>query len=106
MIFSDDDTVFEFQRDLKRLGAILMPFARAIQCLEAKETTPADVYTYWLAVVAHLQDLMKKDTERSKYNEELKDVVRQIANSRFSEMINNKRASNIYLTAFVLDPGK
>ncbi|KJA16151.1 hypothetical protein HYPSUDRAFT_71581 [Hypholoma sublateritium FD-334 SS-4] len=104
IIFADDDTVFEFQRDLKRLGAVLMPFARAIQCLEAKETTPADVYTYWLAIVAHLQDLMKKDNERSKYNEELKNTIRQIANNRFAEIIDNKRASNIYLTAFVLDP--
>jgi len=102
-VFDDDDNVFEFQRDLKRLGAILMPFARAIQCLEAKDTTPADVYTYWLAVVAHLHDLIIKD--RSKYTEGSKNTIRQIANFRFTELINNDRASNIYLTAFILDPG-
>ncbi|KAI9432864.1 hypothetical protein F5148DRAFT_1278703 [Russula earlei] len=80
-------------RDLKQLGAVLMPFARAIQCLEAKDTNPADVYTYWLVIVAHLQDLLTKDDslkEKSKYGR------------RF--LIENERASNVYLTAFVLDP--
>jgi len=105
-IFGDDDTIFEFQRDLKRLGAVLMPFARAIQCLEAKDTNPADVYTYWLAIIAQLQDLMLKNAERSKYTEESKERIRQIANYRFSDLIENDRASNIYLTAFVLDPGR
>ena len=107
-LFDDDEDVFTFQRDLKRLGAILMPFARAIQCLEAKDTNPADVYTYWLAIVAHLQDLLTKDDslkEKSKYATELKEKIRAIANYRFAQLIENERASNVYLTAFVLDPG-
>lgn len=102
-VFDEEDDTFTFQRDLKRLGAVIMPLARAIQCLEAKETTAADVYTYWLAVVAHLQDLMVKD--RSKYNDDLKKTIRQVINSRFSSLIESKTSSNIYLTAFVLDPG-
>ena len=105
-IFEDEDTSFKFQRDLKRLGAVLMPFARAIQCLEAKDTNPGDVYTYWLAVVAHLHDLITKDSDKSRYTTEFKERIRQIANYRFSELIDNKHASNIYLTAFVLDPGR
>jgi hypothetical protein len=56
-IFNDDETSFEFKRDMKSLGAFFMPFARAIQCLEAKDTNPADVYMYWLAVVAHLHHI-------------------------------------------------
>ena len=105
-IFNEDETSFEFQRDLKRLGAVLMPFARAIQCLEAKDTNPADVYTYWLAIVAHLHDLIKKDSNKCKYTKEFKERIRQIANYRFSELIESKHASNIYLTAFILDPGR
>ena len=83
-----------------------MPFARAIQCLEAKDTNPADVYTYWLAVVAHLHDLIVKDSDKSKYTTEFKERIRQIANYRFSELIESKHTSNIYLTAFILDPGR
>ncbi|KAF8227084.1 hypothetical protein L208DRAFT_333319 [Tricholoma matsutake] len=106
-LFDDDEDVFTFQRDLKWLGTILMPFAHAIQCLEAKDTNPADVYTYWLAIVAHLQDLMTKDDtlkEKSKYSIKLKEKIRAIANYWFSQLIENERASNVYLTAFVLDP--
>jgi len=76
-----------------------MPFARAIQCLEAKETNPADIYTYWLAIVAQLHDLMVKDNKdksKSKYTEASKETIRQIANRRFSELIEEERASNIY----------
>ena len=105
-IFEDEDTSFKFQRDLKRLGAVLMPFARAIQCLEAKDTNPGDVYTYWLAVVAHLHDLIMKDSDKSRYMTEFKEQICQIANYWFSELIENKHASNIYLMAFVLDPGR
>ena len=104
--FNDDENSFEFQRNLKRLGAVLMPFARAIQCLEANDTNPADVYTYWLAVVAHLHDLIVKDSDKSKYTTEFKERIRQIANYRFSELIESKHTSNIYLTAFILDPGR
>jgi hypothetical protein len=69
---------------------------------------PADVYTYWLAIVAHLQDLLTKDDglkEKSKYSIELKEKICAIANHQFSQLIENEQASNVYLTAFVLDPG-
>ncbi|KAJ6596242.1 hypothetical protein DFH09DRAFT_895593, partial [Mycena vulgaris] len=56
--FLDDEDVYKLGRDLTRLGSLLMPFARAIQCLESKDTTPADVYLYWLAIVAQLNDLI------------------------------------------------
>ena len=102
-IFNDNETSFEFQRDLKRLRAVLMPFAQAIQCLEAKDTNPADVYTYWLTVVAHLHDLIVKDSDKSKYTTEFKECICQIANYQFSEC---KHTSNIYLSAFILYPGR
>ena len=85
-----------------------MPCAHTIQCLEAKDTNPADVYTYWLAIVAHLQDLITKDDalkEKSRYLVELKEKICAIANYQSSQLIENERASNVYLTVFVLDPG-
>ena len=86
-IFNDKETSFKFQRDLNHLWAVLMPFAWAIQCLEAKDTNPADVYMYWLAVVAHLHDLIRKDSDKSKYTTEFKEHIHQIENYRFSELI-------------------
>ncbi|KAJ7450604.1 ribonuclease H-like domain-containing protein [Mycena latifolia] len=105
--FLDDDDTFKLKRDLTRLGAVLMPFARAIQCLEAKDTTPADVYLYWLAIVAQLNDLITKDDktgDKSKYATVVKELIRSIANFRFSQLIENESSSNVYFTAFVLDP--
>ncbi|KAG6806901.1 hypothetical protein H0H92_009651, partial [Tricholoma furcatifolium] len=107
-LFDDDVEAITFQRSLNRLGMILMPLARAIQCLEAKETNPADVYIYWLAIVAQLHDVFRKDDalqNKSKYSPQLRETIRRIVNSRFSELIEDERASNVYLTAFVLDPG-
>ncbi|KAJ7933219.1 hypothetical protein B0H13DRAFT_2262883 [Mycena leptocephala] len=85
----------------------LMPFARAIQCLESKDTTPADVYLYWLAVVAQLNDLITKDDNagiKSKYERTVKELIRSIANFRFAQLIEEEQSSNVYFTAFVLDP--
>ncbi|KXN85363.1 hypothetical protein AN958_01409 [Leucoagaricus sp. SymC.cos] len=106
-LFADDEDTLRFRRNLQDLNAILMPFARAIQCLEAKETTPGDVYTYWLAVVAQLNDLFARDSTQKgsvRYSNIVKESIRKIANTRFSQLIKSKTASNVYLTAFVLDP--
>ena len=65
-----------------------------------------DVYTYWLAVVAHLHDLITRDSDKSKYTVEFKECICQIVNYWFSELIENKHAANIYLTTFVLNPGR
>ncbi|KAG9225740.1 hypothetical protein CCMSSC00406_0009337 [Pleurotus cornucopiae] len=94
--------IYLLTRDAKRLAAVLMPFARAIQCLESKETTAADVYLYWLAVVAQLKDLMSRQT--SKLENSIIESIRKIVNHRFNQLINNARASNVYLVAFALDP--
>ncbi|KAJ7720009.1 hypothetical protein B0H16DRAFT_1700044 [Mycena metata] len=107
--FLDDEDVFKLRRDLIRLGAVLMPFARAIQCLESKDTTPADVYLYWLAaVVAQLKDLIAKDDaaaqSKSKYVTTVKELIRGIANFRFTQLIQSAQSSDVYFTAFVLDP--
>ncbi|KAJ6550537.1 hypothetical protein B0H10DRAFT_2379916 [Mycena sp. CBHHK59/15] len=89
--FSDDEDVFNFKRDLTRLGAVLMPFARAIQCLESKDTIPADT---------------KDDNAgpKSKYETTVKELMRSIANFWFTQLIEDEQSSNVYFTVFVLDP--
>ncbi|CAK5276411.1 unnamed protein product [Mycena citricolor] len=85
-----------------------MPFACAIQCLESQQLTAADVYCYWLAVTAQLHDLFVQDKRANKVHKiqnSIKELIRCIANFRFTQLIENKRASNVYLAAFTLDPG-
>ncbi|KAF8981148.1 hypothetical protein BDQ17DRAFT_1394259 [Cyathus striatus] len=96
-VFDDDDITYNFQWDLKLLHAVLAP---------SSQTTPADVYVFWLAVVAQLQDIIVKDDllKSQKYSRSVKSKIRQIVNYRFSQLIENENAGNVYLTAFVLDP--
>ncbi|KAJ6524605.1 hypothetical protein DFH09DRAFT_1329373 [Mycena vulgaris] len=106
--FLDDEDVYKFRRHLTRLGSVLMPFTWGIQCLESKDTTPANVYLYWLAIVAQLNDLINKDDDagdKSKYATTVKELIRSIANFQFSRLIEKERASKVYSTVFGLDPG-
>lgn len=49
----------QFELKLTQFVAVGEGFARAIECLEATSTTPADVYLYWLAIVAHLKTALE-----------------------------------------------
>ncbi|KAJ6552285.1 hypothetical protein DFH09DRAFT_925301, partial [Mycena vulgaris] len=88
--------VYKFRRDLTRLVSVLMPFAWAIQCLESKDITPADVYLYWLAIFAQLNDLISKDDDagnKSKYATTVKELIRSIANFQFLQLIEEEHPS-------------
>ncbi|KAH8813669.1 ribonuclease H-like domain-containing protein [Flagelloscypha sp. PMI_526] len=100
--FLDEDDEHEFRKDLKRLLTIFRPIARAIQCLEASYTTPADVYRFWLAIVAHLHDYFLQ--AHDKIETYIVEEIRQIVNFRFNEVIHNPRSGNIYILAFFLEP--
>jgi hypothetical protein len=75
---------------------MIMPIARAVQCLESKEINAADVYLYWLAVVAQLHDLFICDNKLAtpKYGLALKEKIRAIVNCRFGQLIFDERAQN------------
>ncbi|KAJ6486304.1 hypothetical protein DFH09DRAFT_948883 [Mycena vulgaris] len=94
--FLDDEDVYKFRRDLTRLVSVLMPFAWAIQCLESKDTTPANVYLYWLAIFAQLNDLISKDDDagnKSKYATTVKELIRSIVNFQFLQLIEEEHPS-------------
>ncbi|KAJ6573534.1 hypothetical protein DFH09DRAFT_916076, partial [Mycena vulgaris] len=91
-----NEDVYKFRRDLTRLVSVLMPFAWAMLCLESKDTTPADVYLYWLALVAQLNDLISKHDDagnKSKYATTVKELIRSIANFQFLQLIEEEHAS-------------
>ncbi|KAK1223490.1 hypothetical protein PQX77_013648 [Marasmius sp. AFHP31] len=101
--FKDDEDIWPFQRDLKRLITLLKPFARSLQCLEAHDTTPDDVYRYWLAILAQLHDLFQHG-QNCRLEIQVIEQIRRIVNRRYSELIENPRAQNVYLVAFFLVP--
>ena len=89
--------------DLAKLVAITGPYAKAIQCLESSQTTCADVYLYWLAIVAQMEQLLQSNTIC--LQEETKTAIRTITNVRFNQMINDA-PNDPYITAFYLHPGE
>jgi len=89
---------------LRQLTTLLCPFAQAIQCLEAKDTTPDDIYLYWLVIIAQVHDLIVKG--KSKLERSIIEDVCRITNYQFLKMVESEQAQNIYLVAFALQPGK
>jgi hypothetical protein len=93
-----------FQADLAKLIAITGPYAKAIQCLESSQTTCADVYLYWLAIVAQMEQLLE-GTDTITLLKETQTAIRAITNARFKQMINDA-PNDPYITAFFLHPGE
>ena len=74
--------------------------ARAIECLEANATNPADVYIYWLAIVAQ----MKRVLETCCLPDNVCNQIRGIMVARWREFFVNG-PTNVHLSAFYLNPG-
>lgn len=96
-IFDDEDNTFQFGQNLKQLTTLLCPFSGSIQCLEAKVTTPDDIYLYWLVVIAQVHNLIVKG--KSKLERSIIEDVHRITNYWFSKMVESEQAQNIYLVA-------
>lgn len=75
--------------------------ARAVECLEAVATNPADVYMYWLAILGD----MEKALSTSYLPEDVLADIRGIMNSRFQEFF-VEGPTNVHLAAFYLNPSK
>jgi hypothetical protein len=100
-IFTEDLEYLNFQLTLTQFVAIGEGIARCIECLEATATTPADVYLYWLAMVAR----MKQTLVTCKLPNDVCGEIRGIINARWNEFFING-PTNIHLSAFYLNPSK
>ena len=87
--------------ELKRLIKVLTPFAKTIACLESSQSNPADVYLFWLAILASLKCLFDDDTSGFSISEA--GEIRAIANARFRELL-EEGPDDCYISAFYLNP--
>ncbi|KAH7308263.1 hypothetical protein B0J17DRAFT_587568, partial [Rhizoctonia solani] len=103
----DGASVEQFTKELRQLCAILEPFARSIKCLESSHSTPADVYLFWLAIIARARELFKNNATINGvgFPESVMEDVTSIINGRHHEMFQSK-SGPIYLAAFFLDVRK
>lgn len=89
----------QFQIHLTQFVSVGEGIARAIECLEANATNPADVYLYWLAVVAK----MKQTLETACLPDEVCSQIRGIMVVRWREFF-IYGPTNTHLSAFYLNP--
>lgn len=96
--------VATFKTKLIQLIAILEPIARAVKCLESTLTTAADVYRFWLAILATLDGLFRGTGEYDvQYPIDLTDAIRRLVNARWKQCTDGLERQ-VYLATLFLDP--
>ena len=100
-LFTEGCSKLTFEFELSKLLATLGPWAKALKCLESAHVTADTVYFYWLAIMAQLEEDLKKN--RFKMPMSTIEDIRAIANRRFNEMVEDN-PNDTYLLAFFLNP--
>jgi hypothetical protein len=84
---------------------IVAPLARALWSLESSQANAADVFIFWLAIAATLNELFSRPSSVTGINRTVIRTVTSIINKRYKAFI-DESPSDIYFTAFFLDPRK
>ena len=92
----------DFETHLLWYMNIVAPLIRSLWSLEAAHANASDVFVFWLAAGATLNDLFKKDINETGIPRDLANQVTEIYNSRYKEFFHN----DLYFIAFLLDPRK
>lgn len=91
----------QFELDLIQFISVGEGIARAIECLEATATNPADVYLYWLAVLASIKSAL----DDSVVPDDVRGQIRGILVARWREFFVHG-PTNAHLSTFYLNPSK
>jgi hypothetical protein len=79
---------------------IVAPLIRSLWSLEAAHANASDVFVFWIAAGATLNDLFSKDVEVTGIPRALANQVTEVYNARYKEFFQN----DFYFVAFLLDP--
>ncbi|KZP06363.1 hypothetical protein FIBSPDRAFT_940040 [Athelia psychrophila] len=90
-----------FTMGLKRLIKVLKPFAKTIASLESSQANPADVYLFWLAILANLKRVL--DSGDTGFSAGEAGQIRAVANEPFRELL-QEGPTDCYISVFYLDP--
>lgn len=96
------DKYADFERHMLWYIALVEPLIRSLWSLEAAHANASDVFVFWLAAAATLDDLFNKNIQETGLPRLLVDQVTEIYNTRYKEFFQNE----IYFVAFMLDPRK
>jgi len=94
------DKYGDFERHLIWYMNIVAPLIRSLWSLEAAHANASDVFVFWIAAGATLNDLFSKDVNVTGIPRALANQVTEVYNARYKEFFQN----DLYFVAFVLDP--
>ncbi|KAF8154878.1 ribonuclease H-like domain-containing protein [Crassisporium funariophilum] len=94
------DKYSSFEKHLVLYMNIVAPLIRSFWSLEAAHANTSDVFVFWLAAGATLNDLFSKDVKVTGIPRALANQVTEIYNTRYEEFFQN----DLYFVAFLLDP--
>jgi hypothetical protein len=90
----------DFERQMLWYINIIAPLIRSLWSLEAAHANASDVFVFWLAAAATLEDLFSKSIDETGIPRQLCNEVTAIYNARYEEFFHN----DLYFVAFLLDP--
>lgn len=89
----------EFEQLIMQYVTIVAPIIWSLWSLEAANANTADVFVFWLSVVALLDYLFKQGSDATGIPDMLTRKIREIINTQYDEFFSNK----VYLVTFTLD---
>ncbi|KAF9470250.1 hypothetical protein BDN70DRAFT_821584, partial [Pholiota conissans] len=101
LFLSNTPETLQFELALGQFISVTEGGAKAIECLEATATNPADVFLYWLAVLAQIKSALVACC----LPDDICGQIRGIVNSRYREFFVDG-PTNVHLSAFYLNPSK
>lgn len=89
----------EFEQLIMQYVTIVAPIIWSLWSLEAANANTADVFIFWLSIVASLDCLFKQGSDATGIPDMLTRKIGEIINTQYDEFFNNK----VYLVTFTLD---
>lgn len=95
------DKYTEFEHHMLWYIAVIEPLIQSLWSLKAAHANASDVFVFWLAAGATLNDLFNKEAKETGLPHSLVDKITGIYNSRYEEFF---ESNGIYFVTFILDP--
>jgi hypothetical protein len=93
----------EFEFNLARLVDVGTPAVKTLACLEANESTAADVFIFWHSMIQAVKEVLTNP--QHEFPLEVQQQIFGILNSQHKQMFEDGNLSNqVYLSATYLDP--
>lgn len=97
MFIQKSAATLQFKLSLNQLIAVGEGPAKAIKCLEAIASNPADVYLLWLAVAAHMAAALTISRLPDSVCADIRGIINQQWHQFFIDSLTNAHVSAFYL---------